>query len=49
MQHTPINRIQRVLALAGVTTRRSPRWVEETNAGHIAEEMHRARNALSVR
>jgi hypothetical protein len=48
VQHTPVNRIQRVLALAGVLTRRSPRWVDEINASHIAH-LDTSRNALIVK
>jgi hypothetical protein len=48
VQHTPVNRIQRVLALAGVMTRRGPRWVEETNASQIAQ-LDKSRVVLSVR
>ena len=48
MQHTPVNRIQRVLALAGFMTRRSPRWIEETNASHIAH-LDTSPNALIIK
>ncbi len=48
MQHTPVNRIQRVLALAGVVTRRSPRWVEEANASQIGR-LDESRNVLRVK
>ena len=42
MQHTPVSKIQRVLELAGVHRRRSPRWVDEAHASHIArvDEAH---------
>lgn len=48
MQHTPVNRIQRVLALAGVVTRRSPRWVEEASARQLVQ-LDASRNALRVK
>lgn len=48
MQHMPINRIRRVLELAGVHRRRSPRWIEEAHAGHIAQ-MDEARRTLNVK
>ena len=48
MQHTPASRIQRVLALAGVVTRRSPRWIEEANASQIAG-LDASRNVLRVK
>ena len=48
MQHTPVNRIQRVLALAGVAIRRSPRWVEEANASQIAR-LDASRIALRIK
>ncbi len=48
MQHTPVNRIRRVLALAGVTTRRSPRWVEEASASQIAQ-LDTSHNVLRVK
>ena len=48
MQHTPISKILRALELAGVNRRRSPRWIEEAQASHIAR-MDEARNRLNVR
>ncbi len=48
MQHTPINRIRRILELAGVHQRRSPRWIEEAQAGQIAQ-LDEARRALNVK
>ena len=48
MQHTPISKIRRALELAGVNRRRSPRWIEEAQASHIAR-MDEARNRLNVR
>ncbi len=48
MQHMPVAKILRALELAGVHRRRSPRWVDEAEASHIAR-MDEARSRLNVR
>lgn len=48
MQHMPVSKILRALELAGVHRRRSPRWIDEAHASHIAR-VDEARNRLNVR
>ena len=48
MQHTPINRIQRVLELAGVNRRRSPRWIAEASSNQVSR-IDSARIGLNVK
>ena len=48
MQHTPARKIRRALELAGVHRRRSPRWIDEAQASHIAR-VDEARHRLNVR
>ncbi|MCP3976620.1 MAG: hypothetical protein GY720_19210 [bacterium] len=48
MKHTPSNRIQRTLELAGVNRRRSPRWIAEASSDQVSR-IDSARIGLNVK